>query len=122
MKKVLLIDDEVDALNFLSEYLTRLGLQVETVSNSAHAVEKACAFKPDAVFLDIRMAPVDGMAVLAELRERKLTARIIMLTAESSPKLLEKSLQLGARGFLVKPFRLKDLEAEVRHILSGDQA
>lgn len=114
---VLLVDDETDtrqaveALLALDPFFT-----VRDCASGAEALTAAVAWRPDLILLDVTMADMDGIAVLARLRADKRTAPIpvVFLTARTESGARQRFIALGAAGVIAKPFDAAKLAAEVR--------
>lgn len=107
--KVLLVDDEVDYVNALSQRLTARGLQVEIALNGRDAIEKAKAEYFDAIVLDYAMPGIDGLETLKELKHLNPNIQVIMLTGHATVDTGVKAIKEGATDLLQKPVELKTL-------------
>lgn len=106
MKKVLIVDDSVVARHMVKEAVASLpGFQAITANNGSIALEKATRLRPDLVILDLNMEPMDGMEVLARLRELVPESLVIILSAHSpsGAKASLDALSMGASDFIPKP-------------------
>jgi len=79
--KILLVDDEPDFLESMSFWFNSKGFLVTTVSNGKDATNMVKAFSPDAVFLDILLPGIDGVAVLKQIREFNQSVPVILMSA-----------------------------------------
>jgi len=103
--KVLVVDDEEAICVLLSKALARFDdLSIETTSNSRDLVARIAAADPDVVLLDVMMPGVNGLDVLRELRRRRASCQVVMMTARDSVELVVEAIKSGAYHFLVKPF------------------
>jgi two-component system alkaline phosphatase synthesis response regulator PhoP len=113
MKKILLVDDEESLLEIMKLNLEATGkYEVQTESQGLKAVERAKAFKPDLIFLDIVMPDIDGSEVAYLLKEDPALASIpvIFLTATvTSEEVKGTGQKIGGQIFLAKPVSLKQL-------------
>lgn len=107
--KVLLVDDEEDFVEVLSERLEARGLKVETASEGAAALERARARSFDAIILDLRMPGMSGLETLKRLREANPELQIIFLTGRATVKDGIEAMKTGAFEFLEKPVDLNKL-------------
>jgi len=119
-KKLLVIDDEDDIRDVATVTLefTR-GWIIESANGGAAGVERAQAFRPDAILLDVMMPDVDGPATFRLLQNDVETRDIpvIFLTAKVQPADLRKFTQLGVRGVIAKPFDPLKLADQVEALL-----
>lgn len=106
MKKILLIEDNLEVRENTSEILTLANYQVVTAQNGKVGVEKAVSEKPDLIICDIMMPELDGYGVLHILSKQTDTASIpfIFLTAKTERTDIRKGMNLGADDYLTKPF------------------
>lgn len=111
MKKILLIEDNMEVRENTSEILTLAHYDVVTASNGKIGVELAQKENPDLIICDIMMPELDGYGVLHILSKRPETARIpfIFLTAKTEKTDIRKGMTLGADDYLTKPFDDTDL-------------
>jgi len=111
MKKILLIEDNLDVREMTTEILELENYEVTTAENGKIGIEKAKLFAPDLILCDIMMPEVDGYEVYAELSEDHSTASIpfIFLTAKSEKSDFRKGMTMGADDYLTKPFEAQDL-------------
>lgn len=86
------------------------------------AMAKALEHHPDVILLDISMPGGNGFTVAERLQDSSLTVDIpvIFLTASKEPGLRERAKELGAVGFLEKPFEAQELLSVIQHALAGD--
>ena len=122
MKKILVIDDEKDILDIISEILkSRIpDCLVTTVQSGSEGIEKAVTEQPDTVLLDINMPEMDGFEVCSRLKSDEKTKRIpiiIFTGLHTDPELRIKGLELGADAFLGKPIGTPELIASVNVML-----
>ena len=98
-----------------------VGGESET-KEAARAIAKLRETTFDLMVSDIRMDPVDGMEVLAAARRLNPNMPVIMLTAYDSPDARQKAKELGACGFVTKPFEVDDLLSTVDRALEECEA
>ncbi len=110
---VLIVDDESDVLELLGKFLRRRGYEVDTASDGAAAIEAIRDGHPDIVLLDIRLPKMDGLSVLAHLRDESDKVAIITMSGSADEDTARKSLELGAADFITKPFNLPYLETSL---------
>lgn len=120
--RVLLVDDEEDFLQALSERLKIRGLRVKTAPSGKDALRKANQQEFDAVVVDLSMPDMDGIETLTAIKAEHPDVEIIMLTGHGSLKTGVKAIQEGAIDFLEKPVEINKLlekigEAKNRRML-----
>ncbi len=118
-KKVLIIDDEPEFVKAVIMRLDVMGYTVISANGGKAGIAMAKKEKPDLILLDLVMAKMDGLSVLAELKNNPYTAGIpvIMLTAKSESEYRKDSENLGAIRFLPKPLGMRELEEAVREYI-----
>jgi len=104
-------------LDQIRQILTSQRYIVETVSNGEEALDKLCENPFDLIILDIMMPKMDGFTALREMRQIKIDAPVLMLTAKGDSTDKVKCLDLGADDYLSKPFSMDELLARVRALL-----
>jgi DNA-binding NtrC family response regulator len=120
--RVLLVDDEEDFLESLSQRLETRGLKVSAATRGEDAVDMVDQQDFDAIVLDLAMPGMDGLETLKQIRDKHPEAEIIMLTGHASIKSSVEAMKLGAEDYLEKPFDINELmekinEAKNKHIL-----
>ncbi|MBV8221619.1 MAG: response regulator [Solirubrobacterales bacterium] len=119
-RTVLLVDDEPDVLFATCVALRAMGYSVIAAAEGREGLELAETCEPDAILLDLRMPGVDGWSVLEELRAKGTSSRVpvIVLSAHADPSAVERSIQLGASGYVRKPFRAAELAGALERVLA----
>jgi len=103
---VLAIDDSRTIRTLLRQALEEVGFDVHVAEDGLEGVEKFSEVNPDVVITDINMPNLDGFGVISQLRGDaiKTVVPILVLTTESSAELKTRARDLGATGWIVKPF------------------
>jgi two-component system phosphate regulon response regulator PhoB len=122
--KILVVDDEPDALELIEVNLKGAGFDVLSAANGRQALEKARATLPALILLDVMLPEVDGLEVCKSLRRDPKTAfiPIIMLTARAAEIDRILGLELGADDYITKPFSPRELVLRVRNLLKRQAA
>ncbi len=121
MSRILVVEDDADAAQVVSAYLTREGYAVEVAHDGAAGLQAALTAPPALVVLDWMLPGVAGPEFLTALRREQRTP-VIMLTARSEESDRIVGLELGADDYVVKPFSPRELVARVRAVLRRSQA
>ncbi len=127
MSKVLIIDDDEELCELVSEYLAVEGFETEAVHDGESGLQSAISGDYDMAILDVMMPKMNGFDVLRNLRE-KSTLPVLMLTARGEDMERIVGLEIGADDYLPKPFNPRELVARLRAILrrvnndNGDDA
>ena len=116
-QRILIVDDEPAVREALQRSLAFEGYGTEVAVDGADALEKATAYQPDLVVLDIQMPRMDGLTAARRMRGAGTTTPILMLTARDTVGDRVTGLDAGADDYLVKPFELDELFARVRALL-----
>jgi DNA-binding NtrC family response regulator len=119
MARILIVDDEQDAVEFLAEEFKDRGLEVDTALSGLEAIEKIRAHIPDIVFLDIRMPGMDGIAALKKFKEIDPSLKVVMMTAVHDEEVIEQAKSLGALDYILKPISLDYLDDVIMAKISG---
>ncbi|MER5183640.1 response regulator transcription factor [Streptomyces sp. NPDC002896] len=116
-QRILIVDDEPAVREALQRSLVFEGYDTEVAVDGADALEKATAYQPDLVVLDIQMPRMDGLTAARRMRGAGTTTPILMLTARDTVGDRVTGLDAGADDYLVKPFELDELFARIRALL-----
>ena len=114
--KILVVEDERRAADYLRQGLAESGYVVEVALNGTDGLHAAMNGDHDLVVLDVMLPGLDGFAVLSALRTAKQTP-VLMLTARAQVNDKVRGFDLGADDYLVKPFQFPELLARVRALL-----
>jgi len=118
--KILIVDDETDALEVLGFKLREAGFAPIFAKDGARALTAARNERPDLMVLDLMLPEVDGLEVCKILRRDPATASlpILMLTARAAEMDRVLGLELGADDYVTKPFSPRELVLRIRKLLS----
>lgn len=113
-EKVLLVDDEVEFLNTLSERMRNRGMEVATSSSGVEALQKVEKEAYDVIILDLMMPGVDGLEALKILKAKRPELQVILLTGHATVEKGIEAMKLGAMDFLEKPADLNQLTEKIK--------
>ena len=119
--KILIVEDERELMNGISEYLSEEKYQCEFATTFDQAMDKVQAHHYDCVLLDLMLPGGDGMEILDVLKKQGRQEGVIIISAKGSVDDKIKGLQLGADDYLAKPFHLSELAARVFAIIRRRQ-
>ncbi len=124
ISKILVVDDEPEAVELLEFNLKQAGFDVVTAADGAQAIKKARSVLPSLIVLDLMLPEIDGLDVCKMLRRDPATAGIpiIMLTAKAAEMDRIVGLELGAEDYITKPFSPRELVLRVKKVLQRGQA
>ncbi len=114
MKRILIVDDEVDIANSIQYVLKQEGFNTLLAHDGSKAIELFAGEKPDLIILDLMMPGLDGYEVCRRVRNTDAKTPILMLTARTSEIDTVVGLELGANDYIAKPVRLRELVARVK--------
>jgi CheY-like chemotaxis protein len=109
-QRVLVVDDNSDSAEALAQYLRLRGHQVEAVYTGRDAIERASAFAPSVVLLDIGLPEMDGYEVARRLRADHSSAVLVAVTGYGRPEDVRRAKEAGFAAHLTKPAALSQLE------------
>ncbi len=115
--RVMVVDDDIETLALLREVVIKEGYDVETAEDAESAMRQLGEWQPDLVITDIHMPGMDGLALLAAVREKAPDILVILLTAYGSLKTAVDAIKAGAFDYLSKPFVVDDIRLVVRRAL-----
>ena len=119
-KRILVIDDEDGIREIIQICLeAAAGWDVLTAASGSEGLDKAEAFQPDAILLDVMMPDMDGPTTFQTLQRLPATRHIptILLTAKAKISEQQQFIDLGVTGLITKPFKAQDLVNQIREIL-----
>lgn len=114
-EKVLIVDDEVDFLNVISERLKTRDMEVTTASRAKDALRMIDEKSYDAVVLDLMMPEMDGLETLKLMKEKNPDLQIILLTGHATVEKGIAAMKLGAMDLIEKPADLTTIIDRIRH-------
>ncbi|MBV8632413.1 MAG: response regulator transcription factor [Silvibacterium sp.] len=115
--KILIVEDEPNMVAGLRDNFEFEGYKVITAGDGIEGLQKALDESPDLVVLDVMMPRMSGLEVCKQLRAKRATLPIIMLTARGQEVDKVVGLELGADDYVTKPFSIRELLARVKAIL-----
>ena len=118
---ILVVDDDADIRDILSETLNSLGSRVITAANGQECLDKVDREVPELVLLDIEMPVKNGLDVLKELRKRRNETTVIMITAYGTIERAVQAMKEGAFDFITKPFDLDHIGLVVEKALERER-
>jgi len=122
MKKILIVEDEVNMVKGLKDNLEFEGFEVESALEGSSGLQKVLQNEYDLILLDVMLPGVSGFDICKAARKKGINTPVIMLTArgEEIDKVL--GLELGADDYITKPFSVRELLARIRAILRRSPA
>jgi len=123
VSRILIVDDEPDVLMAIRITLESVGHTVLEAPNGATALDRAHE-SPDGILLDIRLPDIDGLEVLRRLKADDALSSIpvVCISAHSSPGTIRSAFDLGAAGYVGKPFDIGELRSTVANVMGPNPA
>ncbi len=112
--RILLVDDDRDLLEIMSERIEARGMAVATASSANEALERIETEAFDAVIMDFMMPEMDGFKALRAFREKRPGLRIILLTGHATVETRTEAIRLGAVDFIEKPANIELLLKKIK--------
>lgn len=121
MTKILVVDDETAIATLLQYNLQQNGYEVTVALDGLSAYQKAKEQQFNAILLDLMLPEMDGMTVLKQLRQDKVSTPIILVTAKGDEFDRVLGLELGADDYITKPFSPREVVARLKAVLRRSQ-
>jgi two-component system nitrate/nitrite response regulator NarL len=119
--KVVLVDDQNLCRSGLSELLANCyGFAVLGATGSVEGLRKLLQKDPDLLIMDLRMKPLDGLAMLEEIRKEGCSTPAVILTMSDSEIDLANAIRAGVRGYLLKDMAPDDVVDAIRRVAAGE--
>ena len=115
---LLFVDDEPNFLVLVDRILTNDGYRVTTALDSRQALSYVDCVDFSLAVLDIKMAPIDGVEVLARIKKRSPSTRVIMITGYPTEESRAECIRLGADAYLTKPINFSELKTLLRDLMA----
>ncbi len=118
-RRVMVVDDDPDALALMEKILTDEGIELIKVSSATEVGLKAAQFVPDLILLDFLMPEINGFEVTKALRNNELTQGIpiMAVTCLTKEQDIEKIFECGADEYLAKPYKVDQLLKKVQELI-----
>ena len=111
--KILLIEDDLSTLNFISKGLKESGHVVDGFSNGKDGLDAAYLTEHDVIILDRMLPEIDGLTIVTKIRNNKITTPVLFLSALGEVDDRVKGLKAGGDDYLTKPFSFSELIARI---------
>jgi len=119
--RVLIVDDDLSMIRYLTSYLGRRGFEVTTANSGEEAIRVFRACDPALALLDIGLPGMTGIETLERLKQIKPEVAVIMLSGQENPELIFKASRLGADDYVAKPFDPKELDIRISKVRDRQQ-
>jgi two-component system chemotaxis response regulator CheY len=118
-RAVLVVDDDPDIRDFMSDFLADEGYQVKAAGNGRQALDLLASWRPDVILLDLMMPVMDGWAFLAAQQADAELAHLPVIVMSASYNLVKLDERVPVPEVLAKPFTIEDLLAKVEPLIRG---
>ncbi len=118
---ILIVEDEIKISNFIKKGLEMEHYTVDVAFDGKKALEKIGTNDYDLIILDIMLPEINGVEVCKNIRENKIDAPVLMLTARDTTEDRVNGLDAGADDYLTKPFAFEELLARIRALLRREK-
>lgn len=115
--KVLIVEDEIEIMSSIREFLEKESFLVECASTYAAGVESVMSYKYDCVILDLMLPGGSGLDLLRKLKTADKQQAVLILSAKGAVEDKVLGLEIGADDYLAKPFHLAELLARVKSVI-----
>lgn len=118
-KRILIVDDEKDVCELISDMLKRDGYETLTAFAGEEGLQKATGEQPDLVLLDIILPDIDGFEVLRRLRNSAETQKVpvVIVSGKGDTASLFKAKDLKSNDYIIKPFTSQDLLRSIKRCI-----
>ena len=117
-KRILVIEDEMDVLKMTVFRLKKAGYDVLTADDGKKGLETVEQERPDFIFLDLNLPVMDGYEVCRELKKDEELKKIpVVILSASSDGIKEKSIEIGADDYIIKPYEPQELLNKIEKFL-----
>jgi signal transduction histidine kinase len=117
-RRILVVDDDAAILEVLEMRLTAMGFEVTATGQARHALAAAESAWFDVALIDLRMDPVDGIALMEAIHQRQARLPVLIMTAHGTIETAVEAVQRGAFDYLTKPFVRDELRAKIARALA----
>jgi DNA-binding NtrC family response regulator len=116
--RIFVIDDEESMCSFMSVMLRKEGYEVETSTDAHSSIDKICDGSYNLVIADLMMPDMSGLELLTEIKRRKCSQDVIVMTAFASHESAVEAMKLGAIDYFAKPFKVDEVRITIEKAIS----
>ena len=119
--KILVVDDDREILKLIAMLLRRIGADAWTFADGQSAMQRLSEALPDLIILDLMLPDIDGLQILQHVRDQERFSHVpvLILSAKADPETIRAGLDLGADGYITKPYIANTLIDKVRLMLQS---
>jgi two-component system chemotaxis response regulator CheY len=120
--RVLLVDDSTYIRTVLGSILTEAGFEVAgEAADGEEAIRKYMNLKPDLVLMDVIMEPMNGVDATKAILDKDPEAKILMVTVLENKDILLNLMNIGAKGYIMKPFSTNEIAEKIKEIMGNNK-
>lgn len=119
-KKIMILEDDEAIAELMRFYLQEEGIQTTVSSRGAGFADKVAEYQPDLITLDILLPDANGFQVFQTIQQDARISHIPVIFVSVLEKEKEKGIMMGARGYIVKPFKENEFKETVRSVLKKE--
>ena len=119
-KRIMILEDDEATAELIRFYLEEEGLQTAVSTKGAGFADKVAEFQPDLITLDVMLPDTNGFSVFKTIQEDERISDIPVIFISVLEKEKEKGIKMGARGYVVKPFKEDELKATIKSVLGKE--
>ena len=120
-KKIMILEDDEATAELIRFYLQEEGFETAVSSKGAGFADKVAEYQPDLITLDVLLPDTDGFSVFRTLQQDERVSNIPVIFISVLEKEREKGIKMGARGYVVKPFKEDELKEAIRSVLEKEK-
>ncbi len=121
--RVLVVDDDLEVLKFVTLFLEHAGHTVRTTATAIGAIAELPHFRPDLVITDLMMSEMNGLEVCAEIRKHSefSAMKLLVMSVRSEAVWTSKAMEAGANGFIMKPLNPESIVQQIEQVMRPTQ-
>ena len=119
-KKIMILEDDEATAELIRFYLEEEGLQTAVAKKGVGFADRVAQFRPDLITLDVMLPDTDGFTVFKSIQEDERISNIPVIFISVLEKEKEKGMKMGARGYVVKPFKENELKETIKSVLEKE--
>lgn len=120
-KKIMILENDEATSELIKFYLEEDGFEVAVYAKGGGFTDQVAAYQPDLITLDILLPDTDGFSIFKTLQQDERTREIPVIFVSVLEKEKNRGIEMGAKGYVVKPFNENELKRTIKSVLEGEQ-
>ena len=120
VKRIMILEDDEATAELIRFYLEEEGLQTAVSNKGAGFADKVAEFQPDLITLDVMLPDTDGFTVFKTIQGDERIRNIPVIFISVLEKEKDKGIKMGARGYVIKPFKEEELKETIKSVLEKE--